>query len=367
MKRATILAGFATVLALAACSRSPEPAPAQQAAAASDAQPQLRKVRFLMNSGFSGANAWLLVADERGYFREEGIEVEFTPGRGAFTAAGRMVEEGFDAGYGDIHAAYEQAARVPGKAPVGVYMVMDVSPSVIILPASSPIREAGQLPGLTITGHASDVALNTFEQYAAKTGLDPASVKIRTNEGNWKALLGLLEQGASDALFGYLSTSTAAVRSAGGDAAAALRFLKFRDAAPELYGSALMVSPGLLRDEPEVARGLVNAVNRGLMDTLCAPGDAIELLVRRVPEQNAAAELGRLIDTMDDMGGAEHIARDGVGDIDPARMLAGLQLTATARALPLQPAVEDVFDRGLLPDATHRKPCPATFNKTAGP
>ena len=31
--------------------------------------------------------------------------------------------------------------RRPCRAPVGVYMVMDVSPSVIILPAASPVRQ----------------------------------------------------------------------------------------------------------------------------------------------------------------------------------------------------------------------------------
>ena len=362
MKRWMAFAGCVAALALAACSRPPEPAPAP----AAEAQPQqLRKVRFLMNSGFSGANAWLLVADERGYFRDEGIEVEFVPGRGAFTAAGRMVEEGFDVGYGDIHAVYEQAAKAPGKAPVGVYMVMDRSPSVIILPAASPVTSAGQLAGLTITGHASDVALNTFAQYAAKTGLDAASVTIETNEGNWKVLLGLLDQGGSDALFGYLSTSTAAVRTAGGDVDSTLRFLKFRDAVPELYGSALMVSPRLLREEPGAARGLVRAVNRGLMETLCEPQAAIDILVRRAPGENAEAELGRLRDTVDDMGGAERVAREGVGDIDPSRMRAALKLTAETRRLPRQPDVAEVFDRGLLPEAALRKPC-AEASGTAG-
>lgn len=349
-----LLAGLAALLLLAGCGRTPADGAAPAAAPA--APPQ--KVRFLLNSGFSGANAWFLLAEQRGYFRDEGIEIEFVPGRGAFTAAGRMVEEGFDAGYGDIQAAYEQAAKAPGQAPVGVYMVMDRSPSVIILPAASPVKTAEQLAGLTITGHATDVALNTFEQYASRTGLDPASVRIVANDGNWKVLIGLLDAHASDALFGYLSTSSAAIRTAGGDVAARLRFLKFRDAVPELYGSALMLSPQLLRERPDVARGLVNAVNRGVMDALCAPEAAIDALVGHDPAQNAGVELGRLLDTVDDMGGRALVAQ-GVGDIDRARMLAGLKLTAATRRLPREPSVEEVFDRSLLPPLELRRPCAA--------
>lgn len=356
MNRWTTCAGIAALMMLAGCTRATDPAATREAAPTAQSPAPLHKVRFLLNSGFSGANAWFLVAEKRGYFRDEGIEVEFVPGRGAFTAAGRMVEEGFDAGYGDIQAAYEQAARVPGKAPVGVYMVMDTSPSVIILPASSPVTSPDQLAGRTITGHGTDVAMHTFEQYASKTGLDPKSVRIVANDGNWKVLLGLLGEHKSDALFGYLSTSSAAVRTTGAQVASQLRFLKFRDAVPELYGSALMLSPRLLREEPDIARGLVNAVNRGVMDTLCEPESAIGILVEQDPKEISAVELGRLKDTVDDMGGQALIARQGVGDIDPARMLAALQLTATTRKLPRQPRVEEVFDRTLLPERGQRTP-----------
>ena len=122
-------------------------------------------------------------------------------------------------------------------------MVMDVSPSVIILPAASPVRQPTQLAGKTITGHGTDVALNAFEQFASKVGLDPKSVTIVPNAGNWKVLIGLLDEHKSDALFGYSSTSTAAIATAGGKVEERLRFFRFRDLVPELYGSALMVSP----------------------------------------------------------------------------------------------------------------------------
>lgn len=356
MKLTSTSLALMAAMVLGGCSR--DDTPTQVVADASNAtEAAPRKVRFLLNSGFSGANAWFLVAQERGYFREEGIEIEFTPGRGAFTAAGRMVEEGFDAGYGDIQATYEQAAKLPGKAPVGVYMVMDRSPSVIILPADSSVAVPSQLAGRTITGHATDVALNTFAQYAYKTGFDPESVNIVANDGNWKVLIGLLDKHKSDALFGYLSTSSAAIRSVGGKVDERLRFLKFRDAVPEFYGSSLMVSPALLRDHPEIARGLVRAVNRGVMDTLCEPQTAMNLLVAHDPKQSASVELGRLMDTVDDMGGAEWIATQGVGDIDPERMRAGIALTTTQRKLPRLPELAEVFNPDFLPAIGERTPC----------
>lgn len=359
MKPRSLLIAASLLAALAACGQqAPATTETADADAGATAPKPLRKVRFLLNSGFSGANAWFLLADERGYFRREGIEVEFTPGRGAFTAAGRMVSEGFDVGYGDVQAVYEQAATVPGKSPIGVYMMMDHSPSVIILPARSPVQSAGQLKGRTITGHATDVALNTFAQYAQVAGVDAASVHIGSNEGNWKELLALMDSGKTDALFGYLSTSSAAVRTAGQDVGARLRFLRYSEMLPDFYGSVVMVSPKLLHEEPDIARGLVSAINQGVIDTLCDPDAAIQALVKRDPKQNPVVERGRLRDTMiEDMGGVEMINR-GVGDVERPRVLAALKLTAEARKLPRTPTVEEVFERGLLPPLEDRQPCP---------
>jgi NitT/TauT family transport system substrate-binding protein len=181
-------------------------------------------------------------------------------------------------------------------------------------------------------------------------------VRIVANDGDWKTLLGLLDKGESDGLFGYLSTSSAAVRKAGGDVATTLRFLEFKQALPEFYGSVLMVSPQLKRAEPAIARGIVNAVNRGMMDALCAPDEAIAALARRDPKQVVVVEKGRLLDTIrEDMDGAGIPAR-GVGGIGTSRMEASIELALKARNLPRRPAVVDVFTPEFLPAIGQRTP-----------
>lgn len=326
---------------------------AQAAAAGSAAAP--RKVEFLLNSGFSGANAWFLLAVERGYFREEGIEVEFIDGRGAFTAAGRVAREGYDFGYGDMQAVIEQAAVDAKTAPIAVYMLMDHSPSVIAVPAASAVTKPADTAGLTITGHGTDVALNTFAQYAGKAGVDSGTVTIIKNDGDWKTLLGLLRDGKTNALFGYSSTISAAVRSAGQEPGAVVRFLKYVDVVPELYGSVLMVAPRVARSEPKIAAGFVRAVNRGVMDAVCDPDAAIAALVRKSPSSNPAVERGRLVQTvMEDMGGKDRLA-NGIGGVEPVRLATVLSLTATGRKLSRQPKPGEVFTATYLPPAAQRR------------
>ena len=86
---ATLLSGL---FAATACSTTQPAADTAGAETKATTPAPLRKVRFLLNSGYSGANSWFLLADQRGYFREEGLEVEFIMGRGAFTAAGWLTK-----------------------------------------------------------------------------------------------------------------------------------------------------------------------------------------------------------------------------------------------------------------------------------
>lgn len=315
----------------------------------------MHKVRFLTNSAFTGANAWFPLAVERGYFHDEGIEVEFIDGSGAFSAAGRMAKEGYEFGYGDFQALIEEAAREPATSPIGVYMVMKFSPSVIVLPAASGIGFPAELSGRTIIGHAVDVGLNTFEQYADKAGLDPRSVTIRGNDGDWSALLDLLKQGLTDALFGYYSTVSAAVRTRGNDVHSEVRFLKFKDTAPDLYGSALMVAPTFARSSPAVVKAFVQVVNRAVLAAASDPDAAIQALVNHAPDRPPRIDRLRLLETIEeDIGGQSALAA-GLGDIDQARMERLLALTAETRRLPRRPTVDQVFTSAFLPGIEERR------------
>lgn len=326
----------------------------------------MRRVGFLTNSAFTGANAWFPLAHDRGYFRDEGIDVEFVDGAGAFSTAGRMAKEGYEFGYGDFQALIEEAARKPETSPVCVYMVMSRSPSAIVLPAGSAVGAPAGLAGLTITGHAVDVGLNTFEQYARKAGLDPSSVRKAGSDGDWTALLDLLRAGKTDALFGYLSTVSAALRTGGKDVGSEVRFLKFKDTAPDLYGSALMVSPAFARAEPEAVGAFVRAINRGVIAAIRDPDAAIRALADHAPDRPLHVDRLRLLETIEeDIGGGQALAA-GLGDIDRARLERLLELTAQTRKLPRRPAADEVFTPAFLPGLDARRIAPNSPPATAG-
>lgn len=318
-------------------------APALALASAQSAGAQTR-LRVLLNSDFSSVNTWFTLADDRGWFKEAGLSLDYTAGRGAYTAAGRAAAEGFDVAYGDVNALVEEVARSNARAPIAVYMMFNRSPSVVAVPAASPIRTPPDLAGRHLRGHATDVALQTFPVLAAAHGVDAAKVRITTSEAGMGGLVTGMLAGECDGTFGYDSTITAALVTAG-IPTERVRFLSFATLTPDLYGSALMVSRRLVQQQPEAVRALVRTVNRGVAAVVADADAALAATAKRVPAMHAAAERARLDHTLKgDMGHAEG-ARLGIGAIDRERLTRGIAALCAAKRLARVPGADEVFDR----------------------
>ena len=300
------------------------------------------RLRMLLNSGYSSVNAWFCLAEDRGYLREAGLQLTFTDGRGAYTAAGRTADEGFDIGYGDVNALVEQAAASNPRAPIAVYMMFNRSPSVVAVPAGSAIRTPADFAGRHFRGHATDVALQTFPALAAKTGIAATRVRISSNEDGMGAVVDSMLRGETDGTFGYESTITAALVT-GKVPTDRVRFFFYRDLVPELYGSALMVSKRMLDQQPALVEGLVHAVNRGVRDTIADPAAALAALKKRVPAAVEPAERARLELTLKGEMAHPEGATLGIGNINPQRFVAGMHLLCETKGLARVPAVKDVF------------------------
>ena len=316
---------------------------------------QLRRtVRVLLNTENSGTNAWLLLADSRGYFRYEGIDVQFTSGRGAYTTATRMVQDSFDFGIGDINGLIEESSIRPETAPVGVFMLFNRSPAAFIVKQGSPITTPRQLQGKKIIGQATDVALNTYDAVAATIPLTEATVISTKDSSRWETLLATLDDGRADALFGEITIGMGTLESSGIDPASTYRFMAYRDMAPDLYGSAILASRAMVDTDAVIVRAFVRAANRGLAASVADPDAAIAELVRRDPTLRTEVERNRLQRMLHgDMGAAEG-SRIGIGDVDAKRMTTAIRMVHDACRLPRTPTWNEIFSRDFLPPLLDR-------------
>lgn len=322
---------------------------------AAHAQSGMSAHRLLLNTGLSGPVAFFLLAQDRGYLREEGLHIEFFGGPGAAAMVPMVREGSFEFGYGDISALIERIARGrPGEGPVAVYTTFNTVPFTIAVDALGPIRLPRDLQGKRILGHASDAALLTFDIYADAAGIDPSGVRVDGSMGGMgSAVVDMLRGRGGDGVFGFVNTLIASATPYGVDPAS-LRFLNWSDVLPEMYGNTLFVTRRAYeRDKPAV-QGLVRAVNRGLVDTVRDPAAAIDSLLRHAPGSDRAVNMRRLQGTLAIEMAHPEGQRTGIGDMDDARLRGLIDRIVRVKRLPRTPAVAEVFDRGFLPPLEQR-------------
>lgn len=349
---ALALTNAATAFATPVTPGTPPGSLTQTTGNATESPPE--KLKILLNSGPSGANAWFFVAEERGFFRDEGLDITFIPGRGAYTAAPRLFAEGFEMAYGDINALTEVAASNPGRAPVGVYMMFNATPAVIGVDAKGPIATAKDLPNRRLSAHPTDVALGLWPAFAAANGLDPRNIRLKPSDDSMQKLISAMLAGKTDGVFGYFTTQTAGVMAANLDPTTVLRFLRFDESLPDFYGSAVMASQALVTERPGLVARAVAAINAGVVATISDPEAAIDIVLKRAPEARRDVEMARLQGTL-----AREMAHPdgktiGIGDADDARLTRSIAQLSRAKTLPTTPPLRAIFRRDFLPPLAER-------------
>src|SRR5579863_1691744 len=106
---------------------------------ATSAQAQT-KIRLVLNWKYEGPQGMFFLAQDRGYFKQAGLDVTFDQGNGSGAAVPQVANGAYDMGFGDINALIELAAKKPDEAPVGVFMIYDRPPFTVAVKTDSPIK-----------------------------------------------------------------------------------------------------------------------------------------------------------------------------------------------------------------------------------
>lgn len=319
---------------------------------AAPAVAQATRMKMVLNWRYQGPQSWFFIAQDKGYFKEAGVEVEIDQGDGSSAAVGKVASGAYDIGFGDMNALIQLAANKPGEAPIAVQMLFNSPPFTIAVKKGGPIKTPKDLEGRTIGGPANDGALKLFPAFCKLTGVDMAKVNILNMQPNLRE--NMLQRDQVDGVFGFVNTIRFSARLANIDADKDWRFINYGDFGMDLYSNTMIVSRKLAAANPQAVRGLLRAINRGLIDTIKDPKGSIDFVVKREPLIKPDVEYARLIATMQDEMNHPELAKVGLGDVDDARLKKSIELLVEADKLPRRPAIGEVFDRSFLPPLEER-------------
>ncbi|MGV3632888.1 MAG: ABC transporter substrate-binding protein [Pseudorhodoplanes sp.] len=310
------------------------------------------KLKMILNWKYQGPQGWFFLAQDRGYFAAEGIDIEMTQGNGSGAAVPMVANGTYDVGFGDINALIELAARKPDIAPLAVYVMYNTPPFSVVVKQDSPIKEPKDLIGKTIGGGANDAVRKLFPAFCGYAKIDCDKINIMTIQpGIYEQML---MRGQVDAVFGYVNTVRFSAKLINIDPDKELRFIRFIDYGMDLYSNSIIVSKKLVKERPEVVKGLVRAINRGLTDALNDPAAAIAAVEKREPLIKAGVERERLDSTVAREMSHPEIATVGFGNVDQQRLQKSIETIVKALELPRTPAIEEVFSPDFLPPPAER-------------
>jgi NitT/TauT family transport system substrate-binding protein len=304
------------------------------------------KLKLVLNWKYQGPQGMFFLAEDRGYYKAEGLEVTLDQGNGSGAGVPLVANGTYDVAFGDINALIELAAKRPEDAPIAVYVMFNQPPFTVAVKAASPIKAPKDFEGKTLGGAANDGALKLFPALCKIAKIDCSKVNITNMQPNLREQM--LMQGQVDGVFGYVNTIRFSAKLMGVEDKQ-LRYINYGDYGMDLYSNGIIVSKKLVKEKPEAVRGLVRAINKGLVDSLKDIDAAVAAVAKREPLIKVGVERERFEATLKDEMNHPEIARIGLGNVDPVRLKKSIDILVEANALPRTPAIEEIFTGAFLP------------------
>jgi len=298
------------------------------------AQPAAR-LRLTLDWAFQAPNAFALVARERGYFREAGIDVQIDRGQGSGGVPPALAAGSHEMGYADINPAIRFLAQNPDSGLICVAVLHDRAPLCVITRADGPIRTPKDLEGRRLAAPDFDAGRQLFPAFARAAGVDASRVTFISVAPALREPM--LVRREADGVTGFVTTSALSLKGIGLPIPQQ-RIMMYYDHGLNLYGGALLTTRAYAERNPNIMRGAVAALLRGFRDTLSNPAGMIQVLRQVEPLTDAALEMERHELNVERVIMTPNIRANGLSAVEMPRMQAGI--TAVEGAFNLAPRIQ---------------------------
>jgi len=316
-----------------------ETAEAQETQEEEPSPEELTPVSYLTSFSTFGRDAYVYVAQEKGFFADQGLDVTINPGAGSVDVIGLVA-----AGQADFGAADAPTVMVvEAEQQLGVKAVAAVHQrtlSAVATVAGTGIETPADLEGRIFSDAPGSTNRILFPFFAEAAGFDADAVEFVPSAP--PDLPKLLAAGQVDAI-GQFVVGKGLIESVTGDEAV---FFPYGEYLPDVYGIVTVTRDELIQSDPELVQRFVTALMQGLEYSIANPEETGEILARYVPEQNpavAAGEVGLM---------AAYVSPEGfdagIGSIDPDRIASMIDLLSEAGVLQGEITVDDVFAPGFV-------------------
>ena len=317
------------------------------------AKAETKNVKIMMDWIIQGTHAPFFVAQDKGYFKADGVTVDtIDAGKGATNVAVAVAGGVYQFGWVDLPSMIRFNAANPASPLLAVYVSFDESPLAVITRKAAGIRKPSDLDGKKIAGGPGTAVHDTISILLKAANAE--NVKI-----NWVAvqpqLFGpMLKRGEVDGTGGFTNSNIPAALELG-FTLDDLFVIKYSDFGADMYGLALVTTKKFADENPQTVRGVVKALNQGTKETIASPEKALAVLKASDPMMKLDIEKVRL-DIALGLTNTQHVMKNGLSSVTPEKLQKTIDAMVTAYQLPVSPDPATVYTDRFLPPVAERMP-----------
>jgi NitT/TauT family transport system substrate-binding protein len=246
---------------------------------AQSASPAKASLRLDWKGG--GQHAPFYLAKERGYYKDEGIDLDIISGSGSSDVVKQVGSKAVEFGVADALVLVQAAEqRVPLTAVATYYQR---TPIVVLSPRSKPVTDPQQLTqGVKLGSKKGSATFQGLMAFLAANDIPLEKVTLVDIGFGVQPLL--VKQ--VDAMMGFSMNEPIEAESAG----LPVTTMAIADHGVDAYGLTIVSNSDLIAKNPALVKGFLKATARGLADATKDPAAAVAAVTKAISESDAVRE-----------------------------------------------------------------------------
>ena len=302
------------------------------------------KVTYNMAWLPQGSSIGVIIAQDKGYFRELGLDTNIVRGYGGNRTANELDQGQFEFGYVDPISLILNRSNGGKIRMVGAINTRWPAGVCYVTKRNQP-KSIDDLKGLSLGGGSGSPVHNVVPAWLEMNGkprdfiklvrLDPAVVDASFMEG--KTDLAECWQASNRPVLAKMANA----------AGVQVGWLNYADFGLNAYGSGFATADSMIEKKPETVRKFLRASYRGFQDAFASPEQAADIVVKMFPATDRAIALAQIRETADIMNDPQAKAQ-GPGYLREDRMASTLNFVDKAYDLKGRIKLNEVYTNSFL-------------------
>jgi NitT/TauT family transport system substrate-binding protein len=235
------------------------------------------KVVLLLNWYTYSEHAPFYLGKERGYFDQEGIDLDIQEGRGSGVTVQAVAAGTATFGYADVPTMIKAASK--GAPVMAVGVALQTSPMSVMGFADRNIRKPEDIKGKTVAVTPGDSMSQIWPLFLKKTNLKDSEFK--TVAGDAQTKLNAVINNQADLLLGYVMDQAIKLQDGTHKPVYAIRFA---DYGVNMVSSGIVVQKDTLKSKPDMVKRFMRAATKSLEEASKNPEVAIDAMLKAQPK-----------------------------------------------------------------------------------